>query len=310
MWFNNVLVYQFSLDKKADLQNCLAEETLKPCPPHARFIYGWLPVMADFYAQETAGTALICMGKEERVLPRSVIQKMLVEKVHEIETREGRTIKRAEKSQLAEDLEFELLPKSFCIQKKLYALLDFKTQRLLINTSSENQATQLLALLRKSIPGIQIQPVGIVENLASRFTGWTLNPETLPANFQLAPNCVLFSPSDEKKKMQCKGYELPAEEISTLLSQGLQVAEISLVWDERMQFSLTQDFTVKRLKPLDYLVDAFVEIRDLEEEYQQQDAALTLLSGELRALLDALLSAMETAVFETAEQLTPEESPF
>lgn len=302
MWFKNILIYQFSLDKPENLQQNLAEEALKPCPPHARFIYGWLPVMANLYSQEITDAALICMGKEERVLPRSVINRLLIEKIQEIETREGRTIKRAEKSQLAEDLEFELLPKSFCIQKKCYAILDFKNHRLLINTSSENQATQLTALLRKSIPGIQIHPLGVVENLATRFTNWIANPETMPTNFQLAANCILFSPLDEKKKVQCKGYELPATEISTLLAQGLQVDELSLLWNERIQLSLTQDFVLKRIQALDYLVEEFAEVRDLEEEYQQQDAALTLLSGELRLLIDAFMMEFGIAALETTQE--------
>ena len=103
----------------------------------------------------------------------------------------------------------------------------------------------------------------------------------------------MFSLDDEKKRVNCKGYELPAEEILTLLSQGLAAAEISLIWNERIQFTLTHDLTFKRLKSLDYLIDEFNDIRELEEEYQQRDAALTLLSGELRALTNDLLAGLK-----------------
>ena len=115
MWFNNALIYQYELDEASDLTASLAENILKPCPPHARFVYGWLPAFADEMVQEVAGSSLICMGKEERLLPRGVINKMLAEKVQALETQQGRTIKRAEKAQMAEDIEFELLPKSFCV---------------------------------------------------------------------------------------------------------------------------------------------------------------------------------------------------
>ncbi len=78
------------------------------------------------------------------------------------------------------------------------------------------------------------------------------------------------------------------------MAQGLGVAEISLVWNERIQFTLTQDLTFKRLKSLDYLIDEFNEIQELEEEYLQRDAALTLLCGELRSLTNDLLAGLNT----------------
>lgn len=293
MWFNNALIYHYELNDPVELNPLLAEEALKPCPPHARFIYGWLPALADELVQEVAGSSLICLGKEERILPRGVIKRLLAERIKTMEAQQDRVIKRAEKAQIAEDLEFELLPKSFCIQKSLRALLDSTTKRLIINTASNTQASQLTASLRKSIPGIQIEPIALKENLALRFAQWISNPELLPPSFQLASDCLLYSLDDEKKRFTCKGYELPAEEILTLVSQGLVAAEISLIWNERIQFTLTHDLTFKRLKSLDYLIDEFNEINQLEEEYQQRDASLALLSGELRELINAVLAELE-----------------
>lgn len=291
MWFNNALIYQFELDDASVLEASLVENVLKPCPPHARFIYGWSPVFSDELVQEVAGTSLICMGKEERLLPRGVVNKMLAERVQALENQHGRMIKRAEKAQMAEDIEFELLPKSFCIQKRLLAILDTASKRIIINASSNNQASQLTSLLRKSVPGISIDPITHTENLAVRFAEWIQSPASLPANFQLASDCVLFSLDNEKKRIHCKGYELPADEILTLLEQGMVTSEISLIWKERIQFTLTHDFTFKKLKSLDYLVDDFNEIKALDEELQQRDAALTLLAGELRELTNDLLAA-------------------
>ncbi|KTC75179.1 recombination associated protein [Legionella birminghamensis] len=306
MWFNNALVYQYELKEEVDFASLLAEDSLKPCPPHARFVYGWLPVSIDELVHEVAGSTSICLGKEERILPRGVINRMLAERIQALEAQQGRVVKRSEKAQIAEDLEFELLPKSFCVQKRLPAFFDTMSKRLIINTSSDNQAAQLLSLLRKSIPGIQFEPLFHPENLAVRFAEWINDPATLPASFQLASDCLLFAPDDEKKKVNCKGYELPAEEIITLLSQGLAPAEISLIWNERIQFTLTQDLCFKRLKSLDYLVDEFNEIKDLEEEYQQRDAALTLLCGELRNLIDDLMKGLGSNMSNASQE---EETP-
>lgn len=293
MWFNNALIYHYELADDLDFPTLLAEERLKPCPPHARFIYGWLPAIRDEFIHEVAGASLICLGKEERILPRGVIQQLVAERVETLENQHGRKIKRSERAQLTEELEFELLPKSFCLQKRLYALLDTQNKRLIVNTTSESQASQLTSLLRKTLPNLQLEPLAHQDNLASRFAQWIANPASLPPSFQLASDCVLFSLDDEKKRIHCKGYELPSTEISTLLSQGLVAAEASFIWNERIQFTLTQDLTFKRLKSLDYLIDEFNDITQLDDDYAQEDATLTLISGELRLLINDLIKCLD-----------------
>lgn len=294
MWFNNAVMFQFEMDKDVDLATLLEGESLKPCPPHARFIYGWAPATPYGLTHEIAGCSLISMGKEERILPRGVIQQLLAERIQAIEAQQGRTVKRSERSQMAEELEFELLPKSFCLQKRLTALFDHVTKRLIVNSASTTQAAQLTSLLRKSIPSLRLEPMQTEDNLAIRFASWINNPSLLPASFQLASDCLLISLEDEKKRFACKGYELPSEEILTLLSQGLAAAEISLIWNERIQFTLTQDLIFKRLKCMDYLIDEFNDASQLEGNDQQQDASLTILAGELRALTNDVFKALDT----------------
>jgi recombination associated protein RdgC len=294
MWFTNAIFYDYELEGEIDFTENLSVEAIKPCPPHARFIYGFMPVVNEALVLEVAGALLFCLGKEERVLPRAVITKLLEERVQAIEIQEDRRIKRSERAQMAEDLEFELLPKSFCIHKKIHAFLDTNSKRLIINTASENQATQLIASLKKAIPGFQVQPVFFPENLSIRFAEWIANPALLPASFQLASDCSLFSLNDEKKRITCRGYELPAEEIEALLSQGLAAAELSLIWNERIQFTLTQDLIFKRIKTHDYLIDELNEISKLEEDYLQRGAELTLLAGELKGLISDLFTGLES----------------
>jgi recombination associated protein RdgC len=207
------------------------------------------------------------------------------------ETQRLRKLKRSEKAKMAEEIEFELLPKAFRLQKRQFALLDSVTNRLIINTSSHAQAEQFTALLRKTLPGISITPLDHPKQLESSFSDWLSHPNHLPASLKLAADCVLFSPDNEKKRINCRGCELPAEEILSLLNQGFLAQEISLQWNERVQFTLTQSFTLKRIKCLDFLLDDFNALKELDNDDQQQlDAALALLSGELRALITDLFS--------------------
>ncbi len=290
MWFNNVLIYSYQSKQMFSQIQAMEQERLKPCPPHARFTFGWIPPFEQELIHEVAGCITVCLGKEERILPRSVVQRHLTEKIKALETERGFAVKRSERAHLAEDIEFELLPKAFCLQKKLYALFDTVEQRLILNTSSVNQASQLLALLRKSIPDIQIDPVGSPDNLALRFNDWINHPNDLPPNFSLASDCILSSLDNEKKRFACKGGEL--NEIQSLLAQGFSATELSLIWDERIQFTLTQALSLKRIKCLDYLQDELHQIADMDGEELQRDARITLLAGELRGLCNSITAEL------------------
>ena len=290
MWFNNVLVYSYQSKQMFSQIQAMEQERLKPCPAHARFTFGWVAPFEQDLIHEVAGCIMVCLGKEERILPRSVINRHLNEKIKALETERGFAVKRSERAHLAEDIEFELLPKAFCLQKKLYALFDTVEQRLIINTSSVNQASQLLALLRKSIPDIQIEPVGCPDNLALRFNDWINHPTDLPGNFVLASDCILSSLDNEKKRFACKGGEL--NEIQSLLAQGFSATEVSMIWYERVQFTLTQTLCLKRLKCLDYLQDELHEIADMDGEELQRDARITLLAGELRSLCNSIIAEL------------------
>lgn len=293
MWFNNIQLYSYTLDENMNINELLTNDCLKPCPAHARFIHGWTsPVNNDVLAYEIANCYFINLGKEEKILPRSVIQRVLAEKIKKIEVERGFPVKKIEQGQLAEDIEFDLLPKAFCVQKNTLAILDKNNKKIIVNSSSNNQSSQLLSLLRKSIPEISIEPIDTINNMAILFASWIKNPGLLPKNFDLATNCLLFSEDNEHKQFNCKGYELPADEIHSLLEKGLVASEISLVWNERIQFTLTQNLTLKRIKCLDYLIDEFHEAGKSDNDTQQQDASLTLLIQELRSLFADLLPTL------------------
>ena len=91
----------------------------------------------------------------------------------------------------------------------------------------------------------------------------------------------------------------------------MATAEISIIWNERVQFTLTHDFTFKKLKSLEFLIDDFNELKQLNEEYQQADAALTLLTGELRELTNDLLAVLASPTQSNApvENVNEEECP-
>lgn len=67
---------------------------------------------------------MLCGKKEEKVVPGSVVNEMLQERISEIEEREARKLPAKERNRLKDELIFELLPRAFSFSKKTYAYID------------------------------------------------------------------------------------------------------------------------------------------------------------------------------------------
>ena len=292
VWFSQATIFNFSHSTPVDFKDKLENLALKACLPHAKMSSGWLPLDVEKFHQSIASISLLHFGIEEKILPRAVITHQLKERITALETQQQRKISRNEKTQLIETLEFELLPQAFVVQKRIPVLMDQLSHQIIIQSTTPATVDLVTKLLRQTLPELQLTPIKTKDSLAHQFTQWLTHPETLPKGLALAQDCLLFSPKDEKKRFYCRGYELLSEEVQTLLSQGLWSAELTLTWHDRLQFSINQDFALKKIKPLEYLSDQINEIHAEAEDAAAGEASLLLVAGELRGVLNDLLSAL------------------
>ncbi|ARM32575.1 recombination-associated protein RdgC [Legionella longbeachae] len=102
---------------------------------------------------------------------------------------------------------------------------------------------------------------------------------------------MLVTSGDDKSYYTCKDIEENIEELTALLDQGYTVSSIELIWQERVQFVLTNNLLLKRLKCLDYLDEAFKDKGKLDNNQEQFDANFSLLTGGLRDLIQFLMDA-------------------
>lgn len=317
MWFRQAIVYQFEGLTNSGLEEAFCEFALKPCPPHARQIFGWSENVSGFYWHEIAGFAATQFSKEERILPKSVLNHQLQEKQTILEQEKGRKLRRKEQLEILENLEFELLPKAFVIRKSIPMLWDMNNQRLVVQASSENSLAPLFALLRKTLPSVQYQRLIPETPISDTMTSWLREPGTLASDFSLAERCVLVTRDEQSKKLSCRGYDLHAQELQGILTGEHEVQELALHFAERLAFNIDDRFVLKGIKALDYLEDSKREVDNLEEE-EQFDANLSLFAGEITSLLNRLLQLFETNPKQKEQQpfspkvtmSEPEEAPF
>ena len=306
MWFNNLVVYQFNtpFEKKSnELDKALEEHRLKPCPPHARQSQGWVTPFDE--AKERVyslyGCHLMVLAKEERLLPSTIMQAVLDEKNKAYELNHNRPMRRADKLQLKEEIEFDLLPKAFTVQKKDWFYIDTDKQWLVINSPNPNKASEIVTLLTKALGSLDTSPINSEANLSTLFAHWLREPSSLPEGLVLGKNCLLVNGGEDKSQYTCKGIEQNREELIVLLSQEYLVSSLELIWQERIQFVLTEEWVLKRVKCLDYLEDAFRDNSKLDNEQEQFAANFSLLTGEIRSLITFLMNACSKKEVTTPE---------
>ena len=199
-----------------------------------------------FAADKTLG---ISLKREERVLPGAVIKTVLDEKIAKIEAEEARKVGRKERQELKEQIIDELLPRAFTRASRTDAVL--VGGYLLINQTG-NKAENLLSHLREALGGLRAQPTVTRRSVSELMTEWLLRGEA-DGQFELDDYVALVGAGDMAPEIRIKREDLTAEEVVQHVKCGKRVAELGLVWRERVVLVLTQDLTLKRIRYLDHL---------------------------------------------------------
>jgi len=316
--FKNIRFFRLEepleLDAEA-LEARLATRRFRPCGPLETSNLGWCPPTGDEGAalvHGANGCMLLAVRRQERLLPATVVAEALDERVAEIEGAEVRSLGRAERRRLREQILAEMLPRAFLRSRRVFAYLDTVAGWLVVDAASDKGAEEVVSLLREmlgSLPAIPPRPARPVAQLLTR---WVEGGD-LPEGFSLGQDCELRDPKDTQSVVRCRGQDLAGEEIQTHLRAGKQVVKLALEWGEHLSLLLQEDLSLKRLRLADALLEEAAEA-DIEDPAARLDAEFALTALELRGLLEQLqwifdLSAPESAPARSAApQSVPPES--
>ena len=290
MWFKQVTPFHvFELPEAERLKTAIAENWF--CSPTGLdwFSEGFCsPVpFGNPIIFEAQKTMLISLMREEKVLPSSAIKHKLDEKVAKIQTSEGRNVGRKEKMELRQAIIDELLPKALTKSSRTNGLL--AKGWLWTDTANRRKAENLLTKLREALGGLPAQQPDTRQSPSSLMTNWLLQGEA-QGRFELDSDVTLVGAGDVAPKVKISRKDLTATDVVRHAQNGMIVTELGLVWNERVAFILTQDFTLKRIKWMDVVQEeAEGEADDAHSKaYATQllmAAALSVMFGELVELL-------------------------
>lgn len=293
MWFKNLAVYRFTEPFTLDantLEQKLQQQPFRPCGSQDEFSFGWsapLGRASDALVHANNGFLMLCGKKEEKVVPASVINEMLQERISEIEEREARKLPAKERSRIKDELIFELLPRAFSFSRKTYAYIDSQGGWLVVDAASAKKAEDMLSQLRKCLGSLPIVPLTATAKPASVMTQW-LTDNISPKDIAIEDECELRSPEEEGSIIRCKRHDLALPEIKNHLDSGKQVIKLAMNWAERISFVLDESLAVKRLKFLDLIQEQAADIEAFDE-VEQFDADFSIMTAELAQFLPRLL---------------------
>ena len=301
MFFKNVFIFTLTHGfnfTAEQLQDRLAENTFTNCAATEFSRIGWTEALGEknsTLVHSTKNNLLFCARKEQKILPTSVINDMLNEKVDEKESNSNFTVTNKEKQQLKEDITFELLPKAFSKLTDTHAYIDFENNIIAINASSRNRAEELLALLRKTLGSLPVSSLLPDINAEDTMTAWLTECE-LPARFEAGTEAEFRGLGlDANSTIKIKNQDLLNDDIKSILNDEKTVTKIGLVWNDSLSFVLNEDLSIKRLKFFGLTEERYDDI-DSDSISERQIVDFELMSGELNLFIKDLFSVFNLCV--------------
>lgn len=297
MWFKNLLTYRLTQEVPFEpeaLEAALATKPARPCASQELTTYGFV---APFGKGEDAPLVhvsgeylLIAARKEERILPSSVVNDAVKEKVEEIETEQMRKVYKKERDQIKDEIIQAFLPRAFIRRSMIFAAIAPRQGVILVNSASAKRAEDLLSTLREVMGSLPVRPATVKIAPVATMTDWVKSQQAAEG-FYVLDECELRDTAEDGGIVRCKRQDLTGEEIQLHLSTGKVVTQLALAWQDKLSFILDDKMVIKRLK-FEELLQEQAEQDGGDEAAQQFDASFQLMMMTFAEFLPVLFEAL------------------
>ena len=293
MWFKNIFIYRLPDNcaiTAAALEEKLAQKPLLPCTGLDKQSRGWISCRGDdrlVYASHQ--NLLFALGVEQKLLPATIINRFVKERVADIEAQQGYKVGRKEMKELKEAVTEELLPRAFAVQRTTYAWIDLAHGRLIIDAASPAKAEELLEQLGKSLDNFPVKPLQTQLAPVAAMTDW-LAGEQAPAGFSIDRELELRATGESRATVRYANHALEGEEILAHIASGKRATRLGMTWNDRVSFVLNEQWQIKRLEFLDIIKEESTSLAESADEMFELD--FTLMTGELGRMLTDLTEAL------------------
>ncbi|MDF2180057.1 recombination-associated protein RdgC [Aliiglaciecola sp. CAU 1673] len=295
MWFKNLKIYHITqpLELTAEeLQDKLSEASFRPCGSQDLATMGWSAPLGqgESLVHSADGKFLLCLKKQERILPSVVVNGEVEARAQKIELETGAPVGKKAKADIKQEVIHHLLPKAFTRDSYTFAFMAPRENLVVVDSSNDSKAETLLATLRKAIGSLPVVPIAR-RSVSADLTQWLQSPEKCPQGFELLEEAELKSPNEDGATIRCKNQPLDADEVQLHLQNGKLVQKLAIEWDETLSALLQEDLAVKRVKFSDVLREQNQDIPK-DQQLARLDADFCLMAAETVRLIKALDEAL------------------
>ena len=162
MLFRNLTLFRFPLSLRPSLETLdekLPEHALKALSPLELSTRGFVSPFGrghEALSHRVGDCLLLNLGGEDKILPASVVNEVLAEKLDAIREQEGRSPGGRERKRLKDEVLTDLLPRAFSKPTRTPAYLDLSLGWLVIDTAAPAKTDELIEQLHRSIDSLQL----------------------------------------------------------------------------------------------------------------------------------------------------------
>jgi recombination associated protein RdgC len=297
MWFRNLQLYRlgqvFDLTPET-LHDRLQAQAFQGVSRMDMATSGWVPPLgrhSELLVHAADACIMICLRKGEKLMPASVVNQLLDDRVAEIEAAEAREVYRRERRRLKDEIIVDLLPRALTRHTDLFAYIDMRNGLVVVDTPTASKAEDLISQLRATLGSFKATPLEVNESAGAAMTRWLNGAAPLPGGFELGDTCELKHPDPAGGQVTVKHQDLASSEVRNHLNHGKYAVKLALGWKERLSFVLQDDLSIKRLKFEDVIRDA--EADTTADDFASRfDLDFSLMTLELAAFLPQLLDSL------------------
>lgn len=303
MWFKNCQVFSLkeSFDYDAEsLEKQLDSQRFLPCSSVDPQTSGWVPPTGNedaMLVHAANGFIMLALKTEKKLIPSSVLNERLAEKIEELEEREGRKVRKKEKDAMKDEIHHTLVTQAFTQSSVLYGYIDTKKNLVVVNSSSRKKAEDFCNAVRGALGSFKVE-LPDVNAISIQMTDW-LKSAKYPPDLIIEDNCVIED-TREGGSLKVAKQDLAADDIIKFIDHGREVVQMTFSWREEVRFTLKDDFSIKSIKFLEGVQDKASDIFT-ETDAERFDADFTILTDTLREFINYLLETFETAQQTQAE---------
>lgn len=287
----NMIIYRIAESWQGDLQvleDALQKTVFAECGATQERSVGWVPPRGEQHgalAESVAGQWVMRFMSETKLLPASVINRKVNEKVEHIEKTEGRKPGSKEKKELKDEAKLDLLPMAFTKQGAMWVWIDPQARTLVLDTSAQGRADEIVTLLVEGLPGFAVALVDTQTSPQAAMAHWLMTQEP-PTGFTIDRACELKAADESQAIVRYARHPLDIDQIREHVEHGKMPTRLAMTWDDRVSFVLTEGLQIRKIA----LLDAVIDSKSADDGGFDTD--VTIATGELSRLIPDLIEAL------------------